>query len=93
MQNGLVVARKVGESFWIGNDIQVTVTRIGPNSARVHIHAPQELNIVRDEIKFRRVPIQSSPADVADIGRRRGEFLEADEVADINLESDVIDHA
>lgn len=75
MLKGLVIARRIGETVWIGSDVAVTVVRVGNGQCRLHIHAPQALNIVRDEIK-----------------NRRGEFLEADEVADVKLECEFIDH-
>lgn len=46
----LVLSRKVGESVRIGNDVTVTVVRIGPNSVRLGITAPHEMNIARQEI-------------------------------------------
>lgn len=46
----LVLSRKPGERILIGNDIAITVIRIGPNSVRIGIDAPPEMNIVRDEL-------------------------------------------
>lgn len=89
---GLVLSRKFFETILIGEDIAVTVVRIGPTAVRLHISAPDHVNIVRKEIKGRDVPIQSSPDSVADLGRKRGEFLEADEVADVFVENGMIDH-
>lgn len=78
----LVLSRRVGERILVGDKVVVTVVRIGPNAVRLGIEAPPEENIVREELKTRTTPIQSSLEHVADLGRRRGEFLEADEVAD-----------
>lgn len=86
----LVLSRKVSERIRIGDEIVLTVIRIGPNSVRFGIEAPKELNIVRDELETHR--IQASNDDLIDLGRRRGEFLEADEVADAYVESEMIDH-
>lgn len=44
----LVLSRKNDESLRIGDDIVVTVVRIGPNSVRLGIEAPASLNIVRE---------------------------------------------
>lgn len=46
----LSLTRKQGERILIGDDIVITVYRIGPNTVRLGIDAPKELNIVREEI-------------------------------------------
>jgi len=47
----LVLSRKPGERIVIGDDITITVVRIGPNNVRLGIDAPREYNIVRDELR------------------------------------------
>lgn len=46
----LVLSRKAGERILIGDDVAITVVRIGPNSVRIGIEAPREMNIVREEL-------------------------------------------
>jgi carbon storage regulator len=46
----LVLSRKPGERVLIGENVSVTIVRIGPNSVRLGIDAPRELNIVREEL-------------------------------------------
>lgn len=46
----LVLSRKPGERILIGDDVVVTVVRIGPNNVRVGIEAPRDMNIVREEL-------------------------------------------
>lgn len=46
----LVLSRKAGERILVGDDVVVTLVRIGPNSVRVGIEAPREMNIVREEL-------------------------------------------
>jgi carbon storage regulator len=46
----LVLSRKPGERILIGDNVAVTVVRIGPNSVRLGIDAPRDLNIVREEL-------------------------------------------
>lgn len=46
----LVLSRKSGERILIGDDVTITVVRIGPNSVRVGIEAPRTTNIVREEL-------------------------------------------
>jgi carbon storage regulator len=48
----LVLSRKTGESVRIGDDVRVTVLRIGPSSVRVGIEAPAYLGILREELEF-----------------------------------------
>ena len=46
----LVLSRKPGERILVGEDVKITVIRIGPNSVRIGIDAPGHLNIVREEL-------------------------------------------
>lgn len=46
----LVLSRKKNESIRIGDDIVVTLVRIGPNSARLGITAPRGVHVVREEL-------------------------------------------
>jgi carbon storage regulator len=47
----LVLTRKIGESFVVGDDVKVTIIDIvGGNKVRVGIDAPQEVPVYREEI-------------------------------------------
>lgn len=46
----LVLSRKPGERILIGDNVTVTIVRIGPNTVRLGIDAPRDLNIVREEL-------------------------------------------
>jgi len=46
----LVLSRKPGEKILIGENVTVTIVRIGPNTVRLGIDAPREMNIVREEL-------------------------------------------
>jgi carbon storage regulator len=46
----LVLSRKSGERILIGDDVAITVVRIGPSSVRIGIEAPKSMNIVREEL-------------------------------------------
>lgn len=46
----LVLSRKTGERIQIGDQIVVTVVRIGPNSVRIGIEAPRDMQVLRDEL-------------------------------------------
>lgn len=57
----LVLSRKTSERILIGDEIAITVVRIGPNSCRIGIEAPKTMNIVREELTNER---GSSPVSV-----------------------------
>jgi carbon storage regulator len=46
----LVLTRKVNERIRVGEDITITVVRLGPGSVRIGIDAPPHLSIVREEL-------------------------------------------
>lgn len=46
----LVISRKLGDSFRIGNDIMLTVIGVRDESARIGIDAPKVVEILREEI-------------------------------------------
>ena len=46
----LVLSRKPGERILIGDNVQITIVRIGPNTVRLGIDAPRDMNIVREEL-------------------------------------------
>lgn len=49
----LVLSRRAGETIHIGDDVVVTVVRIGHNNMRIGIDAPQSTEIVRGELLVR----------------------------------------
>jgi carbon storage regulator len=46
----LVLTRKLNERFLIGDQIVVTVVRIGNGSVRLGIEAPPEMPVIRKEL-------------------------------------------
>lgn len=46
----LVLSRKSGERILIGDKVAITIVRIGPNTVRLGIDAPRDMNIVREEL-------------------------------------------
>lgn len=46
----LVLSRKPGERIFIGDHVAVTIVRIGPNTVKLGIEAPRDMNIVREEL-------------------------------------------
>lgn len=57
----LILSRRVEQVICIGDDIEIMVTRIGPNSVRIGIKAPKHINIVRKEL--RPEPAEGSDCD------------------------------
>lgn len=47
----LVLSRKVGESFVIGDSITVTVVRVIGGGVRLGIEAPEGYTVVREELR------------------------------------------
>jgi carbon storage regulator len=47
----LVLSRKSGEEIMIGKDIRLVVNRISGNRVTIAIKAPQDVHIVRGELK------------------------------------------
>lgn len=56
----LVLSRKPGESILIGDDITITLVRVGPNSCRIGITAPRHMNIVREELTLPPLPAEAA---------------------------------
>jgi len=56
----LVLSRKVGERILIGDNISVTVVRVAQGTVRIGVEAPDDLPIVREEIKDQQ---RSTPAE------------------------------
>jgi carbon storage regulator len=47
-----ILTRRLGETILIGDDIGVTITAIDSNQVRVGIHAPKDVKILREELRF-----------------------------------------
>ena len=93
----LVLSRKLGEVIRVGDDVEVTVVRIGPNAVRLGITAPKGVNIVREELVKFNLPIQANESDIEDLGRKQTEYSSAADrlgelLVDQRRESRMIDH-
>ena len=53
----MVLSRKPGEKILVGDNVTITIVRIGPNTVRLGIEAPREMNIVREELCSGAAPI------------------------------------
>ena len=70
----LVLSRKVGESFVIGDNIVVTVVRIAGGGVRLGIEAPDNCLVVRKELTR---AAHHSPLPSSDTVHRRPDDNEA----------------
>ena len=57
----LCLSRKLYESIKIGEDVTVTVVRLGSGSVRLGIEAPKNVRIVRTELPCKQLLDQKSP--------------------------------
>lgn len=46
----LVLSRKMSERILIGDEISITIVRIGPNSVRIGVEALRNMSVVRSEL-------------------------------------------
>ena len=46
----LVLSRKLGQRFQIGQDVRITIVKIDRNSVRIGIEAPDDVTVYREEI-------------------------------------------
>lgn len=58
----LVLSRKVGQELVIGDNVRIIIQRVSGNRVAVGIEAPNDVHIVRGELKDFRDEFQSEPA-------------------------------
>lgn len=46
----LVLSRRLGQRFQIGEDVRITIVKVDRNSVRIGIEAPSDVLIRREEI-------------------------------------------
>ncbi|ABR36405.1 carbon storage regulator CsrA [Clostridium beijerinckii] len=46
----LIITRKKGESLMIGDDIEITISKIDDGSVKIGINAPKNISILRKEL-------------------------------------------
>ena len=46
----LILTRKAGQGFTIGDNIEITITEVSGDKVRVGINAPKEIKILRSEL-------------------------------------------
>jgi len=58
----LVLSRRAGVRIQIGDQIAVTVVRIGPGVVRIGIEAPAAMSVMREELRARPPASGTDPA-------------------------------
>ena len=61
----LVLSRKLGQRFQMGQEIRITIVKIDRNSVRIGIEAPNDVLVYREEI----IPVSLETVDEACVGR------------------------
>jgi len=46
----LVLSRKLGQKFSVGEDVRITIVKIDRHSVRIGIEAPGDVTIYREEV-------------------------------------------
>ena len=67
----LVIRRRAGESFQVGEDVEVTILEVAAGTVKVGIAAPRHVAVVRNEILLaRRANLDAAaPAGAEDLIR------------------------
>ena len=47
----LVLSRKVGETIWIGEDVEIFVSEVKGEQVKIGIRAPRNIEVVRGELR------------------------------------------
>ncbi|WP_017752657.1 carbon storage regulator CsrA [Clostridium tyrobutyricum] len=62
----LVISRKKGESLLIGDDIEITVSKIEDGTVKLSISAPKSVKILRKEL-YKEVESENKSAVIKDM--------------------------
>ncbi len=47
----LILSRKVGETIWIDENVEIVVTEVKGDQVKIGIRAPKSIDIVRGELR------------------------------------------
>lgn len=70
----LVLTRKVGETIWIGEDVEIVISEVKGEQVKVAINAPRNIEIVRGELR-KEVSKSNTEAVVKNIDILKKNFL------------------
>lgn len=71
----LIISRKAGESFFIGDDIEIVILETQEDKIKIGISAPRNVEIVRNELRETKKAnldaAQSQVSEVLDIFKKK----------------------
>lgn len=47
----LVLSRKVGDTIWIGEDVEIIITEVKGDQVKIGIQAPRSIEVIRGELR------------------------------------------
>nr|WP_106783728.1 carbon storage regulator CsrA [Lysinibacillus timonensis] len=47
----LILSRKVGETIWIGEEVEIFISEVKGEQVKIGIRAPRNINIIRGELR------------------------------------------
>jgi len=47
----LVLSRKIGETIWIGDNVEIVVTEVKGDQVKLGIKAPRNIDVIRGELR------------------------------------------
>ncbi len=47
----LVLSRKVGETIWIGEDVEIIISEVKGEQVKIGIRAPRSVEVIRGELR------------------------------------------
>lgn len=47
----LVLSRKVGETIWIGEDVEIVISEVKGEQVKIGIRAPRSVDVIRGELR------------------------------------------
>ena len=47
----LVLSRKVGETIWIGENVEIIISEVKGEQVKIAINAPRSIDIIRGELR------------------------------------------
>jgi len=47
----LVLSRKVGETIWIGEDVEIVISEVKGEQVKIGIKAPRSIDVIRGELR------------------------------------------
>ncbi|RKQ14559.1 carbon storage regulator CsrA [Ureibacillus endophyticus] len=62
----LVLSRKVGETIWIGEDVEIIISEVKGEQVKIGIQAPRNIEVIRGELR-QDISVSNTESVVKDI--------------------------